>query len=234
MERLQDCNYVVDKQVEILYVGCEPDDIRVNNENIILFANNTNSKLIKSSNQSKRVSNFTPNVSSTSTIRTSCPDIENESNGEMKTRPDNCDYGLRDDANYVPSPIMPEDESDDTNSSSDVLDKIQLNGDKNNDVADTAEYGNMNEGRKRRHRADKNKWKKNENKKLRMEGKQYLGFTKRKGETMKQNEIRPPRSMEPTCTSSACAKSKKRMGEKFNGEERQYLFDTFSYKKVKI
>ena len=39
----------------------------------------------------------------------------------------------------------------------------------------------MSEGRKRRHRADKNGWKKNQNKKLRMKGKEYLGYTKPKG-----------------------------------------------------
>lgn len=50
---------------------------------------------------------------------------------------------------------------------------------------------------------------------LRMEGKEYLGYAKPKGKKFKQNQIRPPRSVKPTCTSSACAKTKKTMCENY-------------------
>ena len=49
----------------------------------------------------------------------------------------------------------------------------------------------------------------------------------KKEKKMKQNQIRPPRSLKPTCTISVCAKSKKRMCNKFTEEKRQCLFDKF-------
>ncbi|CAH1973133.1 unnamed protein product [Acanthoscelides obtectus] len=58
-----------------------------------------------------------------------------------------------------------------------------------------AEHGYMNEGRKRKHKSDQNEWKKIKNQKLRMEGKQYLGYTKPRNQTMKQNKIREARSL---------------------------------------
>lgn len=60
-----------------------------------------------------------------------------------------------------------------------------------------------------------------------MEGKEYLGYTKSKGEVMKQNKIREARSLKPTCTSATCRKSKKRMCEKFTEGERSCIFDKF-------
>ncbi|CAH1995533.1 unnamed protein product [Acanthoscelides obtectus] len=90
-----------------------------------------------------------------------------------------------------------------------------------------AEHGDMNEGRKRKHKSDQNEWKKIKNQKLRMEGKQYLGYTKPRNQTMKQNKIREARSLKPGCSSSLCLKSKKRMCDKFTSIDRMSIFTKF-------
>nr|CAI5858394.1 unnamed protein product [Callosobruchus analis] len=80
-----------------------------------------------------------------------------------------------------------------------------------NNTSMNSDYGDMSEGRKRKHKADPNKWKKIKKQNLRMEGKQYLGYTKPKNKKMKQNQIRAARSLKPGCTSERCMRSKKRM-----------------------
>nr|CAI5823225.1 unnamed protein product [Callosobruchus analis] len=45
-----------------------------------------------------------------------------------------------------------------------------------NNTSMNSDYGDMSEGRKRKHKADPNKWKKIKNQNLRMEGKQYSGL----------------------------------------------------------
>ncbi|CAG9786300.1 unnamed protein product [Diatraea saccharalis] len=76
---------------------------------------------------------------------------------------------------------------------------------------------NMNEGRKRRKKADPSQWKRNINKKLRMEGKAYLGFRKA-GSTVIQDIPRDERKIKPTCMSTVYANSKKRNCQYFTQE----------------
>lgn len=104
---------------------------------------------------------------------------------------------------------------------------VEGEGSQNNEASDIEEYGDMNEGRKRRHRPSQSEWKKNKNKKLRMEGKEYLGYTKPKGQVMKQNQVRETRSLRPACASERCKKSKQRMCEKLTEEERKCIFRKF-------
>lgn len=80
--------------------------------------------------------------------------------------------------------------------------------------------------RKRRKLTNSDTWKKNTNKKLRMEGKQYLGYTRRNG-TVHHNTIRESRKLGPTCQSRNCARSKKRFCSDFSEIHRKKLFDHF-------
>nr|CAI5866567.1 unnamed protein product [Callosobruchus analis] len=96
-----------------------------------------------------------------------------------------------------------------------------------NNTSMNSDYGDMSEGRKRKHKADPNKWKKIKNQNLRMEGKQYLGYTKPKNKKMKQNQIRAARSLKPGCTSERCMRSKKRMCAKFTEDDRLSIFNMF-------
>lgn len=66
-------------------------------------------------------------------------------------------------------------------------------------------YGNMNEGRIRKVIADQSTWKANKNKYLRLKGMEYDGYSK----GMKFNSKKMARKIGPTCSSSACIKSKK-------------------------
>lgn len=87
---------------------------------------------------------------------------------------------------------------------------------------------NMQECRKRQISAAKDKCKREKNKKLRMQGKQYLGFTKKRGEKMKHDHLRDGRSMKPACNSLICKSSKKKRNcLKFTEKCRQEIFDTF-------
>ncbi|CAG9788155.1 unnamed protein product [Diatraea saccharalis] len=85
---------------------------------------------------------------------------------------------------------------------------------------------NMNEGRKRRKKADPSQWKRNINKKLRMEGKAYLGFRKA-GSTVIQDIPRDERKIKPTCMSTVCANSKKRNCQYFTQEQRESIYQRF-------
>lgn len=89
-----------------------------------------------------------------------------------------------------------------------------------------ADYGNMSAGRKKRKIAEPKMWDKTVNKKLRMEGKEYVGYT-RKNKVVKHNTIRKARKIGPACTSSKCATSKNKMCKIFPEETRKKLFDNF-------
>ncbi|XP_034826500.1 uncharacterized protein [Maniola hyperantus] len=88
-------------------------------------------------------------------------------------------------------------------------------------------HGNPNEGRKRQIKGDSNDWKKIKNKKLRMLGQEYLGYTKPKDRKLMQNKIRPARQLGERCVSQFCRKSKIRNCEKFNDEKRQEIHNMF-------
>ncbi|XP_072382261.1 uncharacterized protein [Diabrotica undecimpunctata] len=86
---------------------------------------------------------------------------------------------------------------------------------------------NINEGRKRRNAADPSQWKRNKNKKLRMEGKPYLGFMK--GQTGKYEQLKQKdaRHMQPTCDKEVCRKSKFRYCSEFSEDVRKRIFEHF-------
>ncbi|XP_050299709.1 uncharacterized protein LOC126738418 [Anthonomus grandis grandis] len=131
---------------------------------------------------------------------------------------------------FIPDPDYIPDNTDNSDSDNDMPYEELVEGEtdlQNNDASGTEQYGNMNEGRKRTHRSVQSDWKKNKNKKLRMEDKQYLGYTKAKGEVMKHNQIREARSFSPACNSDSCKRSKKRMCEKFTEEDRKCIFTNF-------
>lgn len=64
--------------------------------------------------------------------------------------------------------------------------------------------GNMNEGKRKRKKADINEWKHNKNQKLRMKGKAYIGFTSDKNNNIKQDILRQARKISLTCNSNFC------------------------------
>lgn len=108
------------------------------------------------------------------------------------------------------------------------------NDDKNDTISAETEsdtndddYGDINEGRKRRHEADPSTWKKNKNKRLRMQGKEYLGYRKPKHEKLSHDTQRPARELGPTCKSTFCLKSKLRGCSQFTDENRKELHDNF-------
>lgn len=80
--------------------------------------------------------------------------------------------------------------------------------------------------RKRKKLTNSDTWKKNTNKKLRMEGKQYLGYTRKNG-VVHHNAIRKPRELGPTCQSRNCARSRKRFCSDFSENQRRELFVHF-------
>lgn len=85
---------------------------------------------------------------------------------------------------------------------------------------------NMNEGRKRRKKADPTQWTRNITKKLRMKGKEYVGFRKA-GTTVIQDVPREERKIKPTCESTVCANSKKRNCRLFTEEQRKVIYERF-------
>ncbi|CAH0731344.1 unnamed protein product, partial [Brenthis ino] len=89
------------------------------------------------------------------------------------------------------------------------------------------DFGDMNEGRKRRHIRDENSWKKNKAKKLRMLGEEYVGYRKPKGCKATQDQVRLAKILGPPCTSSFCQKSKLRGCQRFEEETRKSIHDKF-------
>lgn len=88
-------------------------------------------------------------------------------------------------------------------------------------------YGDMNIGTRRRRKADKKLWKKNLNKRLRMEGKPYLGYSRPRGGKMKQNKHREERLMGSRCDSEFCRKSHMRNCADITEENRACIFNKF-------
>lgn len=84
----------------------------------------------------------------------------------------------------------------------------------------------INKTRKRKKQADDKDWTHIKNKKLRMEGKAYLGFTK-EGVKIKQNRPRQERKLKLTCNSPVCKSSKKRFCLQFSEECRNKIFTKF-------
>ncbi|CAG5047105.1 unnamed protein product [Parnassius apollo] len=93
------------------------------------------------------------------------------------------------------------------------------------------QYGDLNSGRKRCSKGcsvNKN-WTKNNNKKLRMEGKEYLGYRRdSNGPKFRvlHDTIRPARIIGPRCTSEFCKKSKLRACDTIP-EEEHTLFSNY-------
>lgn len=88
-------------------------------------------------------------------------------------------------------------------------------------------YGNPNEGRKRQRNSDPNNWKKNKNKKLRMQGEEYLGYSKPRNMKLKQNIVRPARRLRTRCIFEFCKKSVVRNCNKFSDERRLEIHQSF-------
>lgn len=88
-------------------------------------------------------------------------------------------------------------------------------------------HGNLNEGRNRLLKAEPKTWKKIKNKKLRMLGQEYLGYTKPSNRKMRQDKIRPARQLGDRCNSQFCKKSNVRNCEKFNDEIRMEIHNCF-------
>ncbi|CAB3249527.1 unnamed protein product [Arctia plantaginis] len=82
--------------------------------------------------------------------------------------------GTDSDVTYCPTDVEILSDS----SSPDILEEPSTSG-----IMSGVFHGNIDEGRKRKSRSDPSQWKKNKNKKLRMSGKEYLGFTKPKSES---------------------------------------------------
>ncbi|CAK1593378.1 unnamed protein product [Parnassius mnemosyne] len=88
-------------------------------------------------------------------------------------------------------------------------------------------HGNTNEGRKRQIKGDSNNWRKIKNKKLRMLGQEYLGYSKPKNGKLKQDRVRTARQLGDRCYSQFCRKSKVRNCEKFDHERRYEIHNSF-------
>lgn len=87
-------------------------------------------------------------------------------------------------------------------------------------------FGDMNEGQRRQRKAQPETWKKNLSKQLRMEGKEYNGYERPRGEKVR-NIIRRPRALGPRCVSDFCTKSKIRSCADISEEDRQSIFQKF-------
>lgn len=70
-------------------------------------------------------------------------------------------------------------------------------------------------------------WHDIKNKRLREEGKAYVGWSRNKGQKHKRGADREARQMGPRCTSRLCEKSKIRNCSKMTDDERKLLFNHF-------
>jgi hypothetical protein len=105
-----------------------------------------------------------------------------------------------------------------------IDENTMLNLDKTNDRVDC---GDMEEGRKRKKLANKNNWKRKKNCLLRMQGEEYLGFTRDRNRVFKQNVSKPARTIGQRCSSQVCEKSTKRHCGNFEEHIRIKIFTTF-------
>ncbi|CAG4945373.1 unnamed protein product [Parnassius apollo] len=88
-------------------------------------------------------------------------------------------------------------------------------------TGDQQDYGDMEEGRKRRHNADPKSWKRNKAFLKRMRGEEYLGYSKPKDRKFQQDIIRQARRLRPTCASNFCKKSKKNRAREEKEEDKK-------------
>lgn len=109
---------------------------------------------------------------------------------------------------YLPHELSSDEENENNSDASyKPPSNIQSDTDRETDVTNNTienqfiDYENVDEGRKRKNKADEKDWTRIKNKKLRMEGKAYLGF-KKEGSKIKQNCQRLRRSLKPACNSS--------------------------------
>lgn len=86
---------------------------------------------------------------------------------------------------------------------------------------------NMNEGRKRLKTAEPMNWKRNLNKRLRMEGKPYTGFRVDESKKITQDKPRTEREIKPTCSKDKCFRSKIKKCSTFTQEQRTAIFKRF-------
>lgn len=89
------------------------------------------------------------------------------------------------------------------------------------------DYGDMEEGRKRRHNADPKSWKRNKARLKRMRGEEYLGYSKPKDRKFQQDTLRQARRLGPTCVSNFCKKSKVRGCDRFSEDCRKDIHSNF-------
>lgn len=81
--------------------------------------------------------------------------------------------------------------------------------------------------KKRRKKAAPEMWDKNQNKKKRMKGEEYIGYTRSKDGVVEHNTIRGKRVMGSKCDSDFCKKASNRFCHLFTEEIRQSIFDKF-------
>ncbi|XP_050498559.1 uncharacterized protein LOC126879520 [Diabrotica virgifera virgifera] len=79
---------------------------------------------------------------------------------------------------------------------------------------------------KRKLGQNKNEWKRYKNKKLRMKGEVYMGFSKKSGK-IKQSMPRKAKSLKEACTSKKCRNSKLRYCKEFTEQCRSHIFKKF-------
>ncbi|CAG4958826.1 unnamed protein product [Parnassius apollo] len=87
-------------------------------------------------------------------------------------------------------------------------------------------FGDMFEGRRRQRLAQPESWKKSITKRLRMEGKEYVGYKRPKGEKV-QSQIRNQRVLGPKCSSDFCRNSKLRCCDEVGDDDREKIFRQF-------
>ncbi|KAK5643905.1 hypothetical protein RI129_007750 [Pyrocoelia pectoralis] len=121
--------------------------------------------------------------------------------------------------------------SDDDSEIYELLDDVNSNQvsllEEEQDGTKTDDENEINCARKRKRKPDKNDWVRNKNKRLRMQGKAYLGFTKNKGEKIKQNMPRKERNFKKTCGSKQCKNCKVRYCREFTEDCRKEIFNKF-------
>lgn len=86
---------------------------------------------------------------------------------------------------------------------------------------------NENKRNKRKKMADPETWEKNVNKKKRMLGKDYVGYTRTKDGVVKHDMKRSERIMGPACISTFCKRATNRFCHLFSDGMRQNIFDKF-------
>lgn len=152
-------------------------------------------------------------------------DTEKDPGNTLNCSEDEDDYN-NDDEDYFPTHGSGRDsddsitETESEESNNDVSESVQPN-------ATSVEWGDINDGRKRKKLADKSEWKRVKNEKLRMKGKEYLGFSRDKNKTFKHSTPRSARTLGARCSSKMCLKSKKRFCSSISEDTRKEIFTTF-------